>query len=83
MANAEARPARYTGYELFTPGTEAEQRRDPNVSPLFAGLTGVPPARVAAGMPRRAAGNYPAAASLRVSGITAQQTKLSRQAART
>ncbi|MGW1198805.1 alpha/beta hydrolase [Streptomyces sp. NPDC002536] len=36
-------------YELFTPGTGAEQRRDPEVSPLFADLTGMPPARIVVG----------------------------------
>lgn len=33
-------------YELFTPGMGAEQRRAPEVSPLFADLTGLPPARM-------------------------------------
>ncbi|MEU6669303.1 alpha/beta hydrolase fold domain-containing protein [Streptomyces sp. NPDC046727] len=36
-------------YELFTPGRGAEQRRDPEVSPLFADLTGLPPARIVVG----------------------------------
>ncbi|MFJ9026303.1 alpha/beta hydrolase [Streptomyces sp. NPDC102259] len=36
-------------YELFTPGMGAEQRRAPEVSPLFADLTGLPPARIAVG----------------------------------
>ena len=36
-------------YELFTPGLGAEQRRDPEVSPLFADLTGLPPARMVVG----------------------------------
>lgn len=36
-------------YGLFTPGMEAEQRRDPEVSPLFADLTGLPPARIVVG----------------------------------
>ncbi|GAA2261661.1 MULTISPECIES: alpha/beta hydrolase [Kitasatospora] len=36
-------------YELFTPGMGAEQRRDPEVSPLFADLTGLPPARIVVG----------------------------------
>ncbi|MFF4951307.1 alpha/beta hydrolase [Streptomyces chattanoogensis] len=36
-------------YELFTPGMGAEQRRDPQVSPLFADLTGLPPARIVVG----------------------------------
>ncbi|MET9758746.1 alpha/beta hydrolase [Streptomyces sp. NPDC006372] len=36
-------------YGLFTPGMEAEQRRDPEVSPLFAGLAGLPPARIVVG----------------------------------
>ncbi|MGW1747203.1 alpha/beta hydrolase [Streptomyces sp. NPDC002092] len=36
-------------YELFTPGMAAEQRRDPEISPLFADLTGLPPARIVVG----------------------------------
>ncbi|MEU6368999.1 alpha/beta hydrolase [Streptomyces sp. NPDC046931] len=36
-------------YELFTPGMGAEQRRDPEVSPLFADLAGLPPARIVVG----------------------------------
>ncbi len=36
-------------YELFTPGMGAEQRRNPEVSPLFADLTGLPPARIVVG----------------------------------
>ncbi|MFB7244160.1 alpha/beta hydrolase [Streptomyces populi] len=36
-------------YELFTPGMGAEQRRDPEVSPLFADLGGLPPARIVVG----------------------------------
>ncbi|MFJ5547685.1 alpha/beta hydrolase [Streptomyces sp. NPDC093225] len=36
-------------YELFTPGMGAERRRDPDVSPLFADLTGLPPARMVVG----------------------------------
>ncbi|CAM5256952.1 Acetyl esterase [Streptomyces alboniger] len=36
-------------YELFTPGMGQEQRRDPKVSPLFADLTGLPPARIVVG----------------------------------
>ncbi|MFJ3201726.1 alpha/beta hydrolase [Streptomyces sp. NPDC086989] len=36
-------------YELFTPGTGPEQRRDPGLSPLFADLTGLPPARIVVG----------------------------------
>ncbi|UQT53949.1 alpha/beta hydrolase [Streptomyces durmitorensis] len=36
-------------YELFTPGMGAEQRRAPEVSPLFADLTGLPPARIVVG----------------------------------
>ncbi|MFD9484358.1 alpha/beta hydrolase [Streptomyces sp. NPDC059991] len=35
--------------ELFTPGLGPEQRRDPEVSPLFASLTGLPPARIVVG----------------------------------
>ena len=37
------------GYELFTPGMREEQRRNPEVSPLFADLTGLPPARIVVG----------------------------------
>jgi acetyl esterase/lipase len=37
------------GYEHFTPGIAAERCRDPEVSPLFANLVGLPPARIAAG----------------------------------
>ncbi len=36
-------------YEMFTPGMGAEQRRDPEVSPLFADLAGMPPARIVVG----------------------------------
>jgi acetyl esterase/lipase len=36
-------------YELFTPGMTAGQRRDPAISPLFADLTGLPPARIVVG----------------------------------
>ncbi|MGV9886882.1 alpha/beta hydrolase [Streptomyces sp. NPDC003395] len=36
-------------YDLFTPGMSAEQRRDPQVSPLFADLAGMPPARIVVG----------------------------------
>ncbi|MFE0460855.1 alpha/beta hydrolase fold domain-containing protein [Kitasatospora sp. NPDC058965] len=36
-------------YGLFTPGLTPEQRRDPAVSPLFADLTGLPPARIVVG----------------------------------
>ncbi|MFI6875879.1 alpha/beta hydrolase fold domain-containing protein [Streptomyces sp. NPDC050400] len=36
-------------YETVTPGMEAEQRRDPDISPLFADLTGLPAARVVVG----------------------------------
>ncbi|MGP9022847.1 alpha/beta hydrolase [Streptomyces sp. BR1] len=36
-------------YELFTPGTDAEQRRDPGLSPLYADLAGLPPARIVVG----------------------------------
>ncbi|WP_103954693.1 alpha/beta hydrolase [Nonomuraea solani] len=37
------------GYELFTPGMGAEERRSPEVSPLFADLAGLPPARIVVG----------------------------------
>ncbi|KJK46356.1 alpha/beta hydrolase [Lentzea aerocolonigenes] len=36
-------------YELFTPGMTAERRRAPEISPVFADLTGVPPARIVVG----------------------------------
>ncbi|MEU7067196.1 alpha/beta hydrolase [Streptomyces sp. NPDC046161] len=36
-------------YELFTPGMGEEERRSPEVSPLFADLTGLPPARIVVG----------------------------------
>ncbi|KAA5837000.1 alpha/beta hydrolase [Saccharopolyspora hirsuta] len=36
-------------YELFTPGMGPEARRDPEISPLFADLTGLPPARIVVG----------------------------------
>ncbi|KJS60599.1 alpha/beta hydrolase [Streptomyces rubellomurinus] len=36
-------------YGLFTPGMGPEERRDPEVSPLFADLAGLPPARIVVG----------------------------------
>jgi acetyl esterase/lipase len=36
-------------YELFTPEMGTEQRRGPEVSPLFADLAGLPPARIVVG----------------------------------
>ncbi|RKN44013.1 alpha/beta hydrolase [Streptomyces hoynatensis] len=36
-------------YELFTPRMGAEERRAPEVSPLYADLSGLPPARIVAG----------------------------------
>ncbi|MFJ9842922.1 alpha/beta hydrolase [Kitasatospora sp. NPDC101155] len=36
-------------YELFTPGMTPDRRRDPEVSPLYADLTGMPPARIMVG----------------------------------
>ncbi|MEU8496215.1 alpha/beta hydrolase [Streptomyces lavendulae] len=36
-------------YEQCTPGMAAEQRRDPEVSPMYADLTGLPPARFVVG----------------------------------
>ncbi|WP_317440933.1 alpha/beta hydrolase [Streptomyces collinus] len=36
-------------YELFTPGMGPEERRDPEVSPLYADLTNLPPARIIVG----------------------------------
>ncbi|MFG2577009.1 alpha/beta hydrolase [Streptomyces sp. NPDC048481] len=37
------------GYERFTPRMTAEERRSPDVSPLFADLRGMPPARIVVG----------------------------------
>ncbi|HET9656505.1 MAG TPA: alpha/beta hydrolase [Kineosporiaceae bacterium] len=36
-------------YALFTPGLDPEQRRDPQFSPLYADLSGLPPARFVVG----------------------------------
>jgi acetyl esterase len=36
-------------YDLFTPGLSPEERRDPAISPLYADLTGLPPARLVVG----------------------------------
>ncbi|MFF2192625.1 alpha/beta hydrolase [Streptomyces sp. NPDC058157] len=36
-------------YELFSPGTGPQERRDPGLSPLYADLTGLPPARIVVG----------------------------------
>ncbi|MFF2902039.1 alpha/beta hydrolase [Streptomyces sp. NPDC057966] len=36
-------------YELFTPGMGEEQRRSPEISPLYADLVGLPPARIVVG----------------------------------
>ncbi len=36
-------------YDAFVPGRSTEQRRDPDVSPLYADLTGMPAARVVVG----------------------------------
>jgi acetyl esterase len=36
-------------YALFAPEMSEEQRRDPDVSPLYADLAGLPPARIAVG----------------------------------
>jgi acetyl esterase len=38
-----------TGYDLFTPRLGPEERRDPAISPLYADLTGLPPARLVVG----------------------------------
>ncbi|MGW2815537.1 alpha/beta hydrolase [Streptomyces sp. NPDC001415] len=46
LSNSETLPR---SYELFTPAMGAEQRRDPEVSPLFADLAGLPPARIVVG----------------------------------
>jgi acetyl esterase/lipase len=36
-------------YNCFVPGTDSEGRRQPDVSPLYADLSGMPPARIAVG----------------------------------
>jgi acetyl esterase/lipase len=36
-------------YEQFVPGTSPEERRDPDISPLYADLAGLPPARFVVG----------------------------------
>lgn len=36
-------------YDAFVPGRSAEQRRDPDMSPLYADLTGMPAARIVVG----------------------------------
>lgn len=36
-------------YESFSPGTGPEERRDPELSPLYADLAGLPPARIVVG----------------------------------
>ncbi|MFH7593714.1 alpha/beta hydrolase [Streptomyces racemochromogenes] len=36
-------------YEMFSPGTGPEERRSPELSPLYADLTGLPPARLVVG----------------------------------
>lgn len=36
-------------YDQFLPGTDLEGRRDPDISPLYADLTGLPPARFVVG----------------------------------
>ncbi|MGW4696501.1 alpha/beta hydrolase [Kitasatospora cineracea] len=36
-------------YEMFSPGTDAGRRRDPALSPLYADLAGLPPARLVVG----------------------------------
>lgn len=36
-------------YELFTPGMGEEQRRSPEISPLYADLAGLPPSRIVVG----------------------------------
>lgn len=36
-------------YDAFLPGTDAEQRRHPDISPLYADLDGMPPARFVVG----------------------------------
>ncbi|MGH3378240.1 MAG: alpha/beta hydrolase [Actinoallomurus sp.] len=36
-------------YDQFLPGTSQEERRGPDISPLYAGLSGLPPARFVVG----------------------------------
>jgi acetyl esterase len=36
-------------YDAFVPGTTEEERRDPSISPLYANLDGMPPARFVVG----------------------------------
>jgi acetyl esterase/lipase len=36
-------------YDKFLPGTDAEERRRPDISPLYANLSGMPPARFVVG----------------------------------
>jgi acetyl esterase/lipase len=38
-----------SAYDAFLPGRSAEERRDPDVSPLYADLAGMPPARIVVG----------------------------------
>ncbi|WP_051732262.1 alpha/beta hydrolase [Kitasatospora phosalacinea] len=38
-----------SSYEMYTPGTSPGRRRDPGLSPLYADLTGLPPARLVVG----------------------------------
>ena len=46
LANSDTLPVTYS---QCTPGLTAEQRRDPDVSPLYADLSGMPPARMVVG----------------------------------
>jgi acetyl esterase len=42
-------PSLQATYDLVTPGLGPEQRRDPQISPLYADLTDLPPARMVVG----------------------------------
>ncbi|AEV87856.1 alpha/beta hydrolase [Actinoplanes sp. SE50] len=42
-------PSARATYERVTPGLDPVQRRDPQISPLYADLTGLPPARIVVG----------------------------------
>jgi acetyl esterase/lipase len=42
-------PSLRAGYDLFLPGMDDERRRDPEVSPLYADLSGLPAARLVVG----------------------------------
>jgi acetyl esterase len=42
-------PIMHWFYDQFLPGKDLEQRRGPDISPLYAELTGLPPARFVVG----------------------------------